>query len=216
LFSQPKFLSKEERAKIAISARAAEIRAEKEKAEASRKDRETLERDAEDVRRSQQEARYGGGGGGGSRLRCEYGLYLQYSYCGMALMRRQTMTGETTGTTGMGTGMEEEVEAEEVEVVGTTGGTTDEALHLLSNISNSTKVTSKWETFLLAQRPTGVWQPLLHLLHQEQHRRHQVLLEETKLHERVHHMPLPCPPASWTPSGHGTSVLTRRSVRFER
>ncbi|KAL1745621.1 P-loop containing nucleoside triphosphate hydrolase protein [Schizophyllum fasciatum] len=50
--SKPKFLSKEERAKLAIAKRAAEIREQKEKDERARKEREDLERQAEEVRRS--------------------------------------------------------------------------------------------------------------------------------------------------------------------
>ena len=41
---KPKFLSKEERAKLAIAKRAAEIREQKEKEERARKEREDLER----------------------------------------------------------------------------------------------------------------------------------------------------------------------------
>jgi len=58
---QPRFLSKEERAKIAIAKRAEEIRLEKEKSEAARKDREQLEREAEELAQRDRN-RYGGGG----------------------------------------------------------------------------------------------------------------------------------------------------------
>ena len=67
-FSQPKFLSKEERAKIAIAKRAQEIKQEKERTDASRRDRETLEKEAEEVGRRERTS-YSGGGGGG-RCQC--------------------------------------------------------------------------------------------------------------------------------------------------
>lgn len=73
---QPKFLSKEERAKIAIAKRAQEIREQKGKDDASKKDREGLEREADELRykdRNQPNtSRYGsgGGGGGGNRSQC--------------------------------------------------------------------------------------------------------------------------------------------------
>jgi ATP-dependent RNA helicase DDX23/PRP28 len=71
---QPKFLSKEERAKLAIAKRAEEIKAEKQKEEHSRKDREALEREAEDIRRRDREQGYGSGGrqngGPGPNDRC--------------------------------------------------------------------------------------------------------------------------------------------------
>lgn len=47
---QPKFLSKEERAKLAIEKRAQEIREQREKEERQRKEREALEREAEVLR----------------------------------------------------------------------------------------------------------------------------------------------------------------------
>jgi len=63
---QPKFLSKEERAKIAIAKRAAELKEQRERDEKARSDRETLEREAQEVRQREQEreraARYGSGG----------------------------------------------------------------------------------------------------------------------------------------------------------
>lgn len=52
---QPKFLSKEERAKIAIAKRAAELREQRERDEKSRTDREALEREAEELRQREQE-----------------------------------------------------------------------------------------------------------------------------------------------------------------
>ncbi|KAJ7109289.1 P-loop containing nucleoside triphosphate hydrolase protein [Mycena epipterygia] len=61
--SKPKFLSKEERAKLAIAKRAQEIREQKDKDELARKDRAALEYEAEELRmreRSQQSSsRYG-------------------------------------------------------------------------------------------------------------------------------------------------------------
>ncbi|KAJ6496594.1 P-loop containing nucleoside triphosphate hydrolase protein [Mycena vitilis] len=61
--SKPKFLSKEERAKLAIAKRAQEIREQKEKEELTRKDRAVLEQEAEELRmkeRSQSSSsRYG-------------------------------------------------------------------------------------------------------------------------------------------------------------
>ena len=71
LQTQPKFLSKEERAKLAIAQRAQEIREQKEKEENTKKDREALEREAEELRQrewNQGSKRYGNGGGG----RCQY------------------------------------------------------------------------------------------------------------------------------------------------
>ncbi|KAF4603565.1 mRNA splicing protein prp28 [Pleurotus pulmonarius] len=61
--AKPKFLSKEERAKLAIAKRAQEIREQKEREEASQKDRETLEREANELRRKEMGSsnRYGGG-----------------------------------------------------------------------------------------------------------------------------------------------------------
>ncbi|KAF9567554.1 hypothetical protein CPC08DRAFT_542917 [Agrocybe pediades] len=64
--SKPKFLTKEERAKIAIAKRAEEIRLERERLESARKDREQLEREAEELAQRERNGRYGGGGGGGS------------------------------------------------------------------------------------------------------------------------------------------------------
>ncbi|KAG2756007.1 P-loop containing nucleoside triphosphate hydrolase protein [Suillus brevipes Sb2] len=53
--AKPKFLSKEERAKIAIAKRAAELREQRERDERSRMDREGLEREAEEVRQREQD-----------------------------------------------------------------------------------------------------------------------------------------------------------------
>lgn len=78
LNSQPKFLSKEERAKLAIAKRAQEIREQKEKDENTRKDRDMLEREADELRQkgrtqSASSNRYGGGGG---RRQCTSNLIL--------------------------------------------------------------------------------------------------------------------------------------------
>ncbi|KAI0006088.1 P-loop containing nucleoside triphosphate hydrolase protein [Russula compacta] len=56
--ARPKFLSKEERAKIAIAKRAQEIQEEKRKGEENRKNREQLEREAETIRRQEKESKY--------------------------------------------------------------------------------------------------------------------------------------------------------------
>ncbi|KAJ6630704.1 P-loop containing nucleoside triphosphate hydrolase protein [Mycena sp. CBHHK59/15] len=63
--SKPKFLSKEERAKLAIANRAQEIREQKEKDERARRDRAALEQEAEELRtkeRNQSSSRYSNGG----------------------------------------------------------------------------------------------------------------------------------------------------------
>ncbi|KAG8861192.1 mRNA splicing protein prp28 [Tulasnella sp. 330] len=73
--SKPKFLTKEERATIAIQKRTQEIREQKEREEKQRKEREGLERQAEELRVRDRESsgygggggRFGGGGGGGGR-----------------------------------------------------------------------------------------------------------------------------------------------------
>ncbi|THH14348.1 hypothetical protein EW146_g5978 [Bondarzewia mesenterica] len=63
--AKPKFLSKEERAKLAITKRAQEIKEQNLKDEDSRRDREALEREAEALRHHEREraggSRYGGG-----------------------------------------------------------------------------------------------------------------------------------------------------------
>jgi ATP-dependent RNA helicase DDX23/PRP28 len=64
-YKQPKFLSKEERAKLAIEKRAQEIREQKGKDEIARAEREQLERQADELRfkneRDVRDPRYGGG-----------------------------------------------------------------------------------------------------------------------------------------------------------
>ena len=66
---QPRFLTKEQRAKLAIEKRAQEIKEQREKEERAKRDREALEREAEEFRQKERErdraSRYGGGGGGG-------------------------------------------------------------------------------------------------------------------------------------------------------
>ncbi|XP_006458200.1 hypothetical protein AGABI2DRAFT_216556, partial [Agaricus bisporus var. bisporus H97] len=59
--AKPKFLTKEERAKIAIAKRAQEIKEQKVRDEAVRKDKETLEREAEDLAAKERNNRYGSG-----------------------------------------------------------------------------------------------------------------------------------------------------------
>ncbi|KAN0123799.1 P-loop containing nucleoside triphosphate hydrolase protein [Russula decolorans] len=56
--ARPRFLSKEERAKIAIAKRAQEIQGEKKREEENRKNREQLEREAEIIRRQERDSKY--------------------------------------------------------------------------------------------------------------------------------------------------------------
>ncbi|KAL4077038.1 P-loop containing nucleoside triphosphate hydrolase protein [Scleroderma yunnanense] len=69
--AKPKFLSKEERAKLAIARRAAELREQREREEKIKREKETLEREAEDVRQRERErdraVRYGGGSSNNAR-----------------------------------------------------------------------------------------------------------------------------------------------------
>ncbi|PPQ70960.1 hypothetical protein CVT24_009960 [Panaeolus cyanescens] len=60
--AKPKFLTKEERAKLAIAKREAEIKEENEKRERAKKEREALEREAEELA-SRERSRQSGGGG---------------------------------------------------------------------------------------------------------------------------------------------------------
>ncbi|KAG8915828.1 hypothetical protein FRC00_012699, partial [Tulasnella sp. 408] len=62
--AKPKFLTKEERAKLAIEKRTQEIREQKARDEEKRREREALEREAGQLRQREQE-RYGGGSGAG-------------------------------------------------------------------------------------------------------------------------------------------------------
>ncbi|KAI6045375.1 P-loop containing nucleoside triphosphate hydrolase protein [Pisolithus marmoratus] len=63
--AKPKFLSKEERAKLAIARRAAELKEQRERDERAKREKEALEREAEEIRQRDREreraARYGGG-----------------------------------------------------------------------------------------------------------------------------------------------------------
>ncbi|KAI6160107.1 P-loop containing nucleoside triphosphate hydrolase protein [Pisolithus thermaeus] len=62
--AKPKFLSKEERAKLAIARRATELKEQREREERSKREKEALEREAEEVRQREREreraTRYGG------------------------------------------------------------------------------------------------------------------------------------------------------------
>ncbi|KJA27526.1 hypothetical protein HYPSUDRAFT_63203 [Hypholoma sublateritium FD-334 SS-4] len=62
--SKPKFLSKEERAKLAIAKRAQEIREERERTEASRHDREVLETQADELAQRERNSKRDGPRGG--------------------------------------------------------------------------------------------------------------------------------------------------------
>jgi ATP-dependent RNA helicase DDX23/PRP28 len=79
--SQPKFLTKEERAKVAIAKRAQELKDEKQKAEKERQDREALEREAEEIRSRERdrgrESRYGSGAG---RCQCLVDSFHKQSF----------------------------------------------------------------------------------------------------------------------------------------
>ncbi|KAI0780803.1 DEAD-domain-containing protein [Trametes elegans] len=66
--AKPRFLTKEQRAQLAIQKREQEIREQREKEERAKRDREALEREAEEVRQREREreraSRYGHDGGG--------------------------------------------------------------------------------------------------------------------------------------------------------
>ena len=62
---QPKFLTKADRAKLALEKRNAEVKAQQEREEAERKERADFDRKAEEERRRGNEGRYGGPGGPG-------------------------------------------------------------------------------------------------------------------------------------------------------
>ncbi|KAH8107032.1 DEAD-domain-containing protein [Cristinia sonorae] len=66
--AKPKFLTKEQRAQLAIQKRAQEIKEQREKELSTQRDREALEREAEEIRQREREreraSRYGSGGGG--------------------------------------------------------------------------------------------------------------------------------------------------------
>lgn len=107
---QPKFLSREERAKIAIAKRAQEIHEEKRREEDNRKNREQLERDAETIRRQERDSKYTTSGS--SRR-----LSSLYSHVPCHLVDRpckQMMTTTIAAAT-----VEIEVEELAVEIIGT-------------------------------------------------------------------------------------------------
>ncbi|KAJ2956098.1 hypothetical protein NUW54_g14687 [Trametes sanguinea] len=66
--AKPKFLTKEQRAQLAIQKREQELREQREREERARRDREALEREAEELRQRERErersSRYGHDGGG--------------------------------------------------------------------------------------------------------------------------------------------------------
>ncbi|KAF5380906.1 hypothetical protein D9615_003885 [Tricholomella constricta] len=70
--AKPKFLSKEERASIAIAQRQKEIQEQKAKEESTRRDREVLEREAEELRQKERGQSSGGRHGGGGRFDDRY------------------------------------------------------------------------------------------------------------------------------------------------
>lgn len=103
---QPKFLSKEERAKIAIAKRAVELREQREREEKSRQDRDTLEREADAVRHRDREkeraARYGGPA---RRKLCSSTAYRQtVDYLVQKTTRRGTVIRKRTVVMEDGTG----------------------------------------------------------------------------------------------------------------
>lgn len=69
--SQPKFLSREERATLAIQKRSQEIKEQKEKDEKQRHEREALEKQADELHIREQRDAYGGGRYGGGNGRCK-------------------------------------------------------------------------------------------------------------------------------------------------
>lgn len=68
---QPKFLSKSERAALALEKRNAEVKLEQEKGDIETKERIDFERAAEEERRRAESARYGASNGNGNDGRCE-------------------------------------------------------------------------------------------------------------------------------------------------
>ncbi|KAI0673100.1 DEAD-domain-containing protein [Trametes maxima] len=95
--AKPRFLTKEQRAQLAIQKRAQEIREQKEKEEHAKRDRETLEREAEEIRQKERErertSRYGHDGGGRSTDETEG------TGTGMADATTETEIATGTGTT---------------------------------------------------------------------------------------------------------------------
>jgi ATP-dependent RNA helicase DDX23/PRP28 len=75
---QPKFLSREERAALAIAKRADELRVERTRAESTQQARQALEREADELRRREREREYSGrhnaGPASGGRCACLLGL----------------------------------------------------------------------------------------------------------------------------------------------
>jgi ATP-dependent RNA helicase DDX23/PRP28 len=78
---QPKFLSKADRAKLALEKRNAEVKEQQEREEAERKERLEFDRKAEEERRRANEGRYGGPGGPGGQggyggdARCKFACH---------------------------------------------------------------------------------------------------------------------------------------------
>ncbi|TFK76532.1 P-loop containing nucleoside triphosphate hydrolase protein [Pluteus cervinus] len=70
--SKPKFLSREERAQLAIAKRAQEIREQKEKEDNTKRDREALERDADEVRQRERNQAYASKSSSSSRYDDRY------------------------------------------------------------------------------------------------------------------------------------------------
>ena len=62
ILKQPKFLTKEQRAQLAIERRSKEIKEEKEREESKRREREALEREAGELERQNSQQQYHGGG----------------------------------------------------------------------------------------------------------------------------------------------------------
>ncbi|THH01249.1 hypothetical protein EW026_g1410 [Hermanssonia centrifuga] len=104
--AKPRFMTKEQRAQLAIDKRAQEIKDQKQKEEKSRKERDELERDADELRQRDREreraSRYGTGGG-----RCQYQyLILRVILCNLLLQQMTTGMIESVieKTTGVVTG----------------------------------------------------------------------------------------------------------------
>lgn len=85
---QPRFLTKEQRAQLAIQKRAQEIKDQREREDRAKQDREALEREAEEIRARERErersSRYGSGGGG----RSECFVYICHLFCLPGMHRR--------------------------------------------------------------------------------------------------------------------------------
>jgi hypothetical protein len=122
-YGQPKFLTKEQRAQLAIERRTQELREQREKDESKRREREALEKEANDIeKQSMQNSRYDGGGG-----RCAF----PFSSDKVSLL---TSAQSTTGTgTGMATG------TATITVTGT--GITDTVVETITEIEETTDAT---------------------------------------------------------------------------